>query len=85
MEMIPIKRLIDENGQQFYPITNMAAVRDEQGRSILDFLGQIAPVSAIETSEDGFFFVDESLCVGAYINSTGIHSPSIIGFEIVNE
>lgn len=77
--------MLDENDEPFYPVTHLGAVRDEQGRSFLDFVGQIAPISAIETTEDGFFFVDEFLNVGVYIDATGIHSPSIIPFQIITE
>lgn len=38
----------------------------------------------IETVEDGFFIVDQSLNIGVYVDANGIHANNILEFQIVN-
>lgn len=37
-----------------------------------------------ETVEDGFFFVDDDLNIGVKIDNDGLHSPTLLEYEIVN-
>lgn len=82
---IPIKKLLDENDNQFYPVTHIDAVRDEQGRTVRDLVEGQGALNAAEVNEDGFFFVDEDLNIGCFVDSTGAHAPSILPFELVND
>lgn len=83
--MIPIKQMMDENSQEFYPVTHIDAVRDEQGRTVRDLVEGQGALNAAEVNEDGFFFVDEDLNIGCYVNATGVHAPSILEYELVND
>lgn len=38
----------------------------------------------LQTSEDGVFFVDESLNIGVYIDANGIHANNILEYQIIN-
>ena len=75
----------DENGVPFYPRTSLRSVVDESGKSILDYLNGDGIFYTAETVEDGLFFVDEDLNIGANIDDYGIHSPSILPYQLVND
>lgn len=44
-------------------------------------LGERVPIQVVE---DGFFFVDENLNIGVYVDTNGIHANNIIEYQIVN-
>lgn len=77
--------MMDEDSQEFYPITHIDAVRDEQGRTVRDLVEGQGALNAAEVNEDGFFFVDEDLNIGCFVNSTGVHAPNILPYELVND
>lgn len=83
--MIPIKILKDENETQFYPVTHIDAVRDEQGHTVRDLVESQGALNAAEVNEDGFFFVDEDLNIGCFVDSAGVHAPNILKYELVND
>lgn len=77
------KQMIDENNVPFYPITHIDLVRDENGKTILDYMnGGI--ICAESTEENGFYFVDQDLNIGAYIDNEGIHSSTIIEYQLID-
>lgn len=78
------KEMIDENNVPFYPVTHLSLVRDENGRTILDYINGGVVCSAF-TEEDGLFFVDRDLNIGAYVNSDGIHSKTILNYQLIDE
>lgn len=82
--MIPIKKLLDENDEQFYPITHLEAVRDEHGRTVLDLVGD-GDLATAKVSQSGFYFVDEDLNIGVYVDALGVHAPNILEHELVND
>lgn len=81
---IPIKKLLDENDEQFYPVTHLEAVRDENGRTVLDLVGD-GDLIAAAVSQNGFYFVDEDLNIGAFVDALGVHAPNILEHELVND
>lgn len=84
MSTINAKQMIDENGVPFYPITHLSLVRDESGNTVDGLLRDTAIYSET-TNEDGLYFVDEDLKIGAYIDANGIHSPSILSYQLIND
>ncbi len=38
-----------------------------------------------EVNETGFFFVDASLNIGVAIDSSGLHAPNIVEYNVINE
>lgn len=83
MPTIRVKQLNDENGD-FYPVSHIDAVRDENGCTVRDLLSGLGALPFSETVEDGFFVVDEYLNVGAVVNATGVHSKNILSYEIID-
>lgn len=83
MPTIRVKQLIDEFGD-FYPLSHIDAVRDENGCTVRDLLSGLGALPFSETVEDGFFVVDEYLNVGAVVNTTGVHSNNILPYEIID-
>lgn len=77
--------MIDENGSPFYPLTGLSSVVDENGRSILDYVNGDGIFFTAETAEDGLYFIDKNLRIGAYIDTGGAHSPSILPYQLIND
>lgn len=77
--------MVDENGVPFFPLTSLRSVVDENGKSILDYLNGDGLFNTAETVEDGLFFVDEDLNIGANIDALGVHSPSILPYQLIND
>lgn len=51
------------------------------------FVGLIATITDskfVDVTQNGMYFVDSNLNVGLYIDSYGIHSPSILEFETID-
>lgn len=80
---INAKQMKDENGNPFYPITHISLVRDDQGRTIEDFVD--SAIITENTVEDGVFFVDKDLNIGVFIDSSGVHSRSILNYQIIED
>ena len=38
-----------------------------------------------EVNETGFFFVDASMNIGVAIDSSGLHAPNIVEYNVINE
>lgn len=81
---INVKQMVDENGIPFYPLTNLESVRDENGKSILDYLGNSGTFITAETEEDGVFFVDSELNVGLSLDTTGVKAKGILPYQIID-
>lgn len=78
------KQMLDENRIPFYPLTNLESVRDENGKSILDYLGNSGTFMTAETEEDGVFFVDSELNVGLSLDTTGVKAKGILPYQIID-
>lgn len=83
MPTIRVKQLIDDNGN-FYPVSHIDAVRDENGCTVRDLLSGLGALPFSETVEDGFFVVDEYLNIGAVVNTAGVNSKNILSHEIID-
>ena len=81
---INVKQMLDENGIPFYPLTNLESVRDENGKSILDYLGNSGTFMTAETEEDGVFFVDERLNIGLSLDESGLRANGILPYQIID-
>lgn len=65
------------------------ALSAKQGKVLNDNMTQLGQevgrcIECAETIEDGFFFVDDDLNIGVKIDSDGLHSPTLLEYEIVN-
>lgn len=81
---INVKKMLDENSVPFYPLTNLESVRDENGKSILDYLSDSGVFITAETEEDGVFFVDSELNVGLSLDTTGVKAKGILHYQIMD-
>lgn len=81
--MVPIKQLLDENRDLFYPVTHIDAVRDEDGNTVRDLVQGGSDSHLAETAEDGFYIVDENLNIGAYCDAAGFHAKNILEHVII--
>lgn len=82
---VPVKRLLDENRELFYPVTHIDAVRNSEGQTVRDLIEESGNLAVADVAEDGFFFVDENLNIGAYLDASGIHAPNILEYEIISD
>ena len=81
---INVKQMLDENGIPFYPLTSLSSVRDENGKSILDYISESGVLITAETEEDGVFFVDEKLNIGLRLDTAGIKAKGILPYQIID-
>lgn len=81
---VDYKQMFDENGIPFYPLSSLSSVRDENGKSILDYLSNSGVFITAETEEDGVFFVDSELNVGLSLDATGVKAKGILPYQIID-
>lgn len=77
-------QVVQTTGQSTSAVMSQKAVTeaiDEIQENLTELAGE---VGIIETTEDGFYVVDEQLNIGFAVDSTGAHAINLMEYEIVN-
>lgn len=68
-------------------VGSLSELATTEKSSIVDAINEVARSGSsylVSVIEDGFYFVDENLKVGAYLDAEGFHAPNVLECEIIN-